>query len=427
MLKKHSYALGLVWLVAIFVLPMPFLYTLSSGLPAIYNRMALPIMLGVIAYVWMLLAIYIGTKPKWLDRLIGLPHAYMLHGILSLAALVLAFFHKEGSPSSGLIKLTGDYAFNLFLGLALYSMVFMAGWLTSRVPFLERLKKRLERLFKHEISVWLHRLNLLATLLIFIHVQLIDYIVAIKPFMLLFWLASVGVAASYLWAKFKPKSEGIRARLVGNHAIAENIRELVIRLPEKANLQLRSGDYVFISFPHLKGMGEPHPFSLVNSPKTGDPLILAIRGDGDFTRALANIQQPTDVYVDGGFGLYQSVIDDNQAKELMIVGGGIGVVPLLSVVEGNPDLKTQFFYTVKEGSSFIYADKFREWDKRPQFTSHRQVGRFSDAYILEHLPEEKENLVVLLGGPISMGRHWQKIFKEAGLRSDQIYFEEFSW
>lgn len=153
MLKKHSYALGLVWLVAIFVLPMPFLYTLSSGLPAIYNRMALPIMLGVIAYVWMLLVIYIGTKPKWLDRLIGLPHAYMLHGILSLAALVLAFFHKEGSPSSGLIKLTGDYAFNLFLGLALYSMIFMAGWLTSRVPFLERLKKRLERLFKHEISV----------------------------------------------------------------------------------------------------------------------------------------------------------------------------------------------------------------------------------------------------------------------------------
>jgi hypothetical protein len=98
-------------------------------------------MFGVIAYVWMLLAIYIGTKPKWIDRLIGLPMAYMIHGILSLVAIILAFLHKEGSPSAGLIKLTGDYAFYLFVALAIYSLVFMAGWLTSRIRILEVIKK----------------------------------------------------------------------------------------------------------------------------------------------------------------------------------------------------------------------------------------------------------------------------------------------
>jgi predicted ferric reductase len=72
----------------------------GQGLPTLYTDQA-PF------YVWCYrlcldaLAIYIGTKPKWIDRLIGLPMAYMIHGILSLVAIILAFLHKEGSPSQG--------------------------------------------------------------------------------------------------------------------------------------------------------------------------------------------------------------------------------------------------------------------------------------------------------------------------------------
>ena len=78
MLTRRKYLLGLAWVVAIFVIPLPFIQTLSAGLPAIYSSEKMAIIFGSIAYSWMLLAIYIGTKPKWLDRLIGLPSAYML-------------------------------------------------------------------------------------------------------------------------------------------------------------------------------------------------------------------------------------------------------------------------------------------------------------------------------------------------------------
>ncbi|MDI6651294.1 iron reductase, partial [Leuconostoc suionicum] len=153
MLMQRKYLLGLAWMTAIFIIPLPFIQTLNSGLSSAYVSERVPTLYGTIAYSWMLLAIYIGTKPKWIDRLIGLPSAYMLHGILSLAAILLAFLHKEETWSNGLIKLTGDWAFDIFIGLSIYSLVFFAGWLTSRVLPLLWIKKQLEFIFKHELSI----------------------------------------------------------------------------------------------------------------------------------------------------------------------------------------------------------------------------------------------------------------------------------
>lgn len=426
MIKKLTGNVGLAWLTILFVIPLPFLYTLKTGLTGIHANSSLGILLGALAYVWMLVSIYIGTKPKWLDRLIGLPSAFMIHGMISLLAILLAFLHKELDPSAGFIKWTGDVAFVIFLGLAAYSMIFMAGWLTTRIPLLQEIKNFLEKLFKHEISVWLHRLNLIATLLVFIHMQLIDYIFAIKSFMALIWLATCFVFASYLLFHFKPNAHGIAAELVSNTEVAPNVRELIVQLPRKSRMKFQAGDFAFISFPDISGMFEPHPFSLLNAPDKSKELRFAIRGDGDFTRQLAYIPNHSPIRVDGAYGKYQQVIKRFKPKELIVIGGGIGVVPLFSIVDGNPDIPTQFYYTVKDESQFLYLDKFKDWASRCHFKGRYQVGRFSDDLILSQLPD-KQDYIVLLGGPISMGRHWKKVFENYGLDPERVYFEEFSW
>lgn len=77
--------MGLVWGVVLFVLPLPLIQTLAAGLPSIYASEALAVQVGSIAYVWFLTSIYLATRPHWLDRLIGLPSIYMVHGIAQLA------------------------------------------------------------------------------------------------------------------------------------------------------------------------------------------------------------------------------------------------------------------------------------------------------------------------------------------------------
>lgn len=425
--QKHSYTLGLAWLSAVFLLPFPLIFTFMTGLPAIYATNRVGYALGIYAYVWMLLAIYIGTKPKWLDRLIGLPMAYMIHGILSLVAILFSFMHKNLSPSEGLIQLTGNVAFAMFFTIALYSMIFMAGWLTSRVPALSKIKLLLEKVFRHEVSVLLHRLNIIATLLVFIHVQLIPYVRSNTSFMIVFYIMSFYVFGNYFWHKYKPNALGYKSLLLENKEIAPNIHELRIKIPKKLQKGLRPGDFVFISFPKIKGLEEPHPFSIVNDPYTESELVLAIRGDGDFTTLLQSVEAPVDLRVDGGYGMYQTIIDEQKPTELLIVTGGIGITPILSIIEANPSIKTTVFHSASTEAALIYEDLFKKWSNRVNFEFHRSVGRYDDEEVLSHLPKNTSNLAVLVSGPAAMGRHWIKTMASHGVPKTQIFYEEFGW
>ncbi|TOZ03789.1 iron reductase [Leuconostoc pseudomesenteroides] len=422
MLVQRKYLLGLAWMTAIFIIPLPFIQTLNAGLSPIYIGERIPILYGTIAYSWMLLAIYIGTKPKWLDRLIGLPSAYMLHGILSLAAITLAFLHKESVWSSGLIKLTGDWSFDIFIGLSIYSLVFFSGWLTSRLLFLLWIKSQLEHIFKHELSVWLHRLNIVATTLVFIHVLLIPYIRQIKSFMAVFLITTLFVFTTYV-ISLLPR--GRKAKVLTNTQMTPNIHQLQLLTREK--LLFSPGDYIFLSFPKISGLKEPHPFSVVNIPNNKNEIVLAIRGDGDFTRMVSGVKQLDLALINGGFGQYQTVINDQKPNRLLLIAGGIGIIPLLSLIDGNASIPINVLYSSHNKENLLYPEKFSEWNNRANFEYTMQVGRFNDDQVLSVLGRNKKNLLVLIGGPTIMGRYWIKKLKKFGLRGSQIYYEEFSW
>lgn len=373
MLKRHRYSFGLFWMIAIFVLPLPFVQTLSNGLPSIYQSEYRAIYYGTIAYVWMLFAVYLSTKPKWLDRLIGVSEMYMVHGILSIAAIVLAYLHKEGTASTGWIKTTGDWSFDLFLGLMVYSLIFMAGWLTNRVPILKTIKHNLERIFKHELSIWIHRLNIVALILVFIHVQLISYVTAIKPFIYLFDAVSLIVLFSYLFSKFVKPLTYEQGTLLSNREIAVNVRELTIKLPRSSHIQILPGDYVFMAFPEYSKLKEMHPFSIANVPNPNREIVLIIRGDGDFTRALSMVKDDSVVNIDGGYGLYQEFLNDQpQDANIVIIAGGIGITPLLSTIGANTNRHLTTFYTAHRQEDLLYLDRFQQWQMKNNFTSYIQ-------------------------------------------------------
>ena len=77
------------WAVAVvFPLPLVLVYDAIATEPVTLKQLVL---FGLIAYCWWLLAILLSVRPRWLDRLVGLPAVYRLHGVLGLGALVLAY------------------------------------------------------------------------------------------------------------------------------------------------------------------------------------------------------------------------------------------------------------------------------------------------------------------------------------------------
>ena len=84
-----------------------------------------------------------------------------------------------------------------------------------------------------------------------------------------------------------------------------------------------AGDFAFIRFPGIRGLREYHPFSIVNVPSRNARLRFAIRGDGDFTRALPEkLTEGAAVEVLPPFGRYQRFLDERDARLPRVRAGG---------------------------------------------------------------------------------------------------------
>ncbi|BCK49702.1 hypothetical protein SDSE159_09590 [Streptococcus dysgalactiae subsp. equisimilis] len=165
--------------------------------------------------------------------------------------------------------------------------------------------------------------------------------------MSLFSFVSLIIMGLYLWTAFAPQAKGLEGHLKDCQKIGNHIVKLTISVPEQSQLNIQPGDFVFISFPEYPKMKEPHPFSVFNVPNMKQNIEFVIREVGDFTQQLASLELGSRVSISQGFGQYQSIIKMYQPSELFIIAGGIGIVPLMAIMEANSHIKTTLFYSVK--------------------------------------------------------------------------------
>lgn len=434
----------LTWMVSAVVAPMPLMLALSLELPTIYLGRIAAMQIGVAAYAWMLAAVVLSVRPRWLDRSVGLPHLYAIHGGIALFAIVAALVHNQLSSSTGLVKQTGTMALILLIGLGCWSLVFMSGWLTSRIPVLGRIRSSVERLAHHELSVWLHRLNLVAVLLVFIHVQLITYISSLHWFMVIFDVMTAATLLAYVVGRIRMRTTALSGVLLSSRVVAPRIHEIRIGIDVPTTMTWEAGDFAFLRFPGIEGMGEYHPFSIVNAP-TGRtrratsmgadggrshrglrPVVWTfdIREDGDFTRRAGAVAPGSRVGLLPPFGRIQRFLEEHPDAPIVIVAGGIGVTPMLAVVESFAARIALAVYTAKRGSLLPSAEGLRRLVRRSGGRVIVQEGRL-DAARMETIVIP--GAVYLVAGPARMQRIWMRFLRRHGVPASRMYNEPFAW
>ena len=427
MLRDHRFIFNMIWLIVLLTIPLPLIVTLGNGLPEVFGSRVLAVNLGVFAYSWMLSAIFLSSQPKWLDRIIGLPDMYIIHGVTAIFAVIFMYLHDQLLKSSGLISLTGEWAMYIFMAVIIYSLVFMAGWLTSRISILMRIKKMLEKIFKHELSMWIHRLNLVAALLAFLHVLLIPYVRSIVPFtvlVILYTVIAFGAYGHYAYNKYLNVKVGI---LKSIRKVDSNITEVTITTSKSILRKIEAGDFSFISFPNVKGMKEPHPFSILNIPERDGYVQMSIEGVGDFTKNLPKLEVGEKVNLTRGYGVLSSMIEKSGKNEkFVLIGGGIGVVPLLGLVDKFDNKDITFLYTVKKDKKLLYQEKFELWNERSNFKSYSQNGRFTTEQLDKYLPVGEEYNYII-AGPMVMNLVYEKMLKGKGIKKNRIFYEGFNF
>lgn len=427
MIHSHHFRVNSLWLFILFMLPLPLLFAIYQELPSLYQGEKIGINAGLIAYTWMLAIIYLATKPKWLDKRVGLPDMYLVHGMLSIFTLLLAWLHKYLSPSAGWIKTSGDFSLYVFTGLIVYSLFFLGGWFTSRVKVAAWIKNSLEKIFKHEFSVWLHRLNIVATLVVYIHVWLIDYLRTMPLFFFLLTLYTILTFASYAWYLLVTNRSLMPGVIKDISFVTPKILEINIKASRSSLKKIQAGDFIFISFPQIQALKEPHPFSVANAPSQDGRIKLLIETVGDFTHQLSFVTTNTPVTFSKGYGVLHEMIQKTQpSQEIVLLGGGIGVVPFFSILSEFKEKTMYFFYSIKKEKEFLETELLESWGQEDNRTLFLQKGRFTKTQLQEHVPLHDE-AIYLIAGPMAMNLAYEAFLIDHGISKEQIYYESFSW
>jgi len=156
---------------------------------------------------------------------------------------------------------------------------------------------------------------------------------------------------------FQPES----ARIVRHYDLIKDHRFFQIRhadVSRAMSFQYKPGQFIMLSLP---GIGEA-PFSLSSTPSRPGILEMGIRRVGKLTNALFKLRDNDTVYIRGPYG-NGFKLEPMQERDIIIVAGGLGVIPLRSIlyyVLDNRDHFDELFflYGAKSPDEFLFKNEF---------------------------------------------------------------------
>lgn len=432
MLKHHPVMLYVTWFVALIAAPAPLIVLLDNGLIDSPRNMLL-YHAGIVAYVWWLVIIWLSARPQWLDRFIGLPAMYAVHGMLGIFALAAASIHVLFSFSMHeIIRNLGLAAWYLAIFGVVYAGFFMSGLLVDRLPLAARIKRRLQFFFKHELSVWVHRLNLVVIVLIWLHVHVIPRISRLTDFIIVFDLYTACAFGAYAWSKFvAPASQRRSGQVLSNDLLTEHVHKITIRLGSKAP-QYRAGDFYFLSFTNVPGIDKvAHPFSASNQPDDRRTVTFTIKALGDFTKSLSKVPSGADVKLEGPFGRFDPLIaKDGAGTPLILIGMGTGLSPLVSLAEQYAALRSvHLLWSVRDDEKELFSEQLNTLHEQhpDQVKVERSLHRFKPQdYRAAFDEREVQSGRFVIVGPAAGVLSTKKMLRDLGISTSRILDERLT-
>src|ERR1700756_5294610 len=152
------------------------------------------------------------------------------------------------------------------------------------------------------------------------------------------------------------------AEVVANIRVTHDMRHLVLKLVDTDDFKFFPGQYVDITVP---GTDETRSFSMANTSarESGQlEFIIKVYPDGLFSHFLDRKLEAGDrLSLTGPFGVF--TLRDAPDTDLVFVGGGAGVAPLLcllrSMAERGIDRKAVYYYGARRRGDLCFEDELR--------------------------------------------------------------------
>ncbi len=222
--------------------------------------------------------------------------------------------------------------------------------------------------------------------------------------------------------------------------IAKGTVEVEFKLPQA--IEFVAGQYVTITLPslsHNDARGLSRDFSINNPPSQNDRIIITTRvRESAFKKTLLELPIGTEVEIDYPSGRFKLL--DETTKPVVLMAGGIGVTPFLSMIRDANERKTNhqitLVYSNRDKESAAYLSELEEIEKNsrnfklipimtqdPNWPGEKR--RIDSQLIKDYFPEVNRQ-TYMIAGPPEMVEGVFKALTEAGVEPQNIKSEDFA-
>jgi propane monooxygenase reductase subunit len=167
--------------------------------------------------------------------------------------------------------------------------------------------------------------------------------------------------------------------VVSNENVTHDMRHLVVRLVEPTSIKFFPGQYVDFVVP---GTEETRSFSMANISSLENGLlefVIKVYPNGLFSHFLdAKVKVGDRLDITGPFGVF--TLRDAPGADLVFVGGGAGMAPILALLRSMADRginrKTTFYYGARRRRDLCFEDELRKLEET--LPSFRYVPALSE-------------------------------------------------
>ncbi len=190
------------------------------------------------------------------------------------------------------------------------------------------------------------------------------------------------------------------------------------------------GQFAFIS---AFGVGES-PFGITSvAHRKEEGIAFAVRKVGTVSAALHELEPGEKLGVRGPFGNFFPM-KDYKGKNMVIIGGGIGMAPMRPVINTILDNRSDYGFVVvvngaRSPQDLVFAGEFETWSKSPDTRVELTVDKGDDKWkgrvalipsVVEELAPSPKNTVAITCGPPIMIRFTLAALKKLGFADEQI-------
>jgi propane monooxygenase reductase component len=235
-----------------------------------------------------------------------------------------------------------------------------------------------------------------------------------------------------------PIQQGV-AEVVSKDAVTHDMRHLVLRLIEPADIKFFPGQYMDIAIP---GTDAVRSFSMANTSSRESGLmefVIKVYPDGLFSKFLAEkLAEGDRLDVSGPFGVFTLREGDN---DLVFVGGGAGMAPILSLLrtlaERGLTRKATFFYGARTKKDLCFEAELRELEEKlPDFRYipalsepgdeewDGETGLITD--VVKRHASDLRGAHAYVCGPPPMVEAALPLLATLGVEEKRIYYDKFT-